>query len=63
MPLQIGFKVTFKKGPKVVAEIKSTDTAKFTELTIGEVAEKVIQTEQFLEKLTGYRVHIETVTE
>ena len=57
--MDLKFKITFKRGPETVAEVvgyeKSSD-----HLTLGEM-EKVIPTEQFLEKLTGLRVHIEQV--
>ncbi|MEN6605887.1 MAG: hypothetical protein ABFD60_01490 [Bryobacteraceae bacterium] len=42
----------------VIPDIVALDPA---ELTVEEVGEQVIRTEQFLEKLLGCRVHIEQV--
>jgi hypothetical protein len=58
--MKIAFKVVFLKGPKVVAEIIG-DAKGAEDLTVAEVTENVIATEQFLEKLTGHRVHIEQI--
>ena len=58
--MKLAFRVKFLKGTKVVAEIMG-DTKGGEDLTIAEVTEKVIETEQFLERLTGHRVHIEQV--
>lgn len=58
------FKVTFKKGITPVSVIlPREDYDPGNVLTIADdVAENVIRTEQFLERLTGYRVHIEQVS-
>ena len=56
--MKLAFKITFKKGPKVIAEIEG-DGKDAGSLTVQEVTETVIATEQFLERLTGLRVHIE----
>lgn len=47
--------IVFKQGPKVVAEVVGTKGAEL--VTVAE-AMSVIQVEQFLERLTGLRVHI-----
>ena len=57
MDLQI--KITFKQGPKMIAEIIGVRNVPGGFLTVEEVSEKVIETEQFLEKLLGLRAHIE----
>ena len=60
--MKLQFKLTFKQGTKTVAEVlgrESHDPA--STITIGEAVEKVTETEQFLERLTGLRVHIEQV--
>jgi hypothetical protein len=56
--MKLAFRITFKKGPKVVAVVEG-DGKDAGELTVAEVTDKVIETEQFLERLTGLRVHIE----
>ena len=58
--MKLAFMVKFLRGTKTVAEIQG-DTKGGEDLTIAEVTEKVVETEQFLEKLTGHRVHIEQV--
>lgn len=58
--MQLAFRIKFLKGTKTVAEIMG-DVKGGENLTIAEVTEKVVETEQFLEKLTGHRVHIEQV--
>lgn len=58
--MQLKFKITFKRGLKIVAEVTG-DAKDASDLTVGEVVERVIETEAFLEKLTGCRVHIEQV--
>jgi len=58
--VKLKFKVTFKRGQKVVATVEGERTLQSDELTVGDV-EKIQQTEQFLEKLTGCRVHIDQV--
>ena len=58
--MKLQFKVVLKSGTKVVAEaIGLENRIDGTSLTIEDVVEKVVETEQFLEKLTGLRVHIE----
>lgn len=56
------FTVTFKRGPETVAVIQGREfETRESQLTIGEITDKVVETEQFLEKLTHLRVHIEQV--
>ena len=58
--VEFQFKITFKEGQQVQAVVTGRkDVAK--NLTMGECAEGILQAEQFLEKLTGLRVHIEQV--
>jgi hypothetical protein len=58
--MKLAFRIVFKKGPKVVAEVEG-DGKDAGQLTVQEVTETVVATEQFLERLTGLRVHIEQV--
>lgn len=58
--MKLQFKITFKQGTKTVAEVTGREGLGET-LTVGDVVERVTETEQFLEKLTGLRVHIEQV--
>ena len=60
--MKLLFNVTFKRGSKVVVIIEGQRPLGGEDLTIGEVVDKVLETEQFLEKLTGLRVHIEQVS-
>jgi hypothetical protein len=50
------FKLVIKLGPKVLSEIEGQKRPK-DYFVIGDL-DKVIETEQFLEKLLGLRVHI-----
>lgn len=61
--MQLQFNVTFKRGTKTVTTIKGEPLPEVVAnaLTVGELVEQVHATEQFLEKLTGHRVHIEQV--
>jgi hypothetical protein len=59
MPENIKFNVIFKDGLKLVSKIEGKKDME-RKLGLADVnPEKIIETEQFLEKLTGYRVHIE----
>jgi hypothetical protein len=51
-------KITFLKGPEVVAEVEAIRDVDLNALSILEM-EQIIPTEALLEKLTGLRVHIE----
>ena len=57
--MTVRFKLTFKLGPKVVAVIEGLERPAEV-LVVGDVTERVIETEQYLERLTGLRVYIET---
>ena len=59
--MQLQFNITFRRGNKVVGVIKGNEIPESVSknLTVGEMVEKVQETEQFLERLTGCRVHIE----
>jgi hypothetical protein len=59
--MKLKFKVTFKKGMEIVTSVEGIRIVDTDDMTVTEVSEKVIQTEAFLEKLTGLRVHIEQV--
>lgn len=61
--MELQFKITFKRSLKTVAEIQGTPLppSVANNLTVGELVEQVHETEEFLEKLTGLRVHIEQV--
>ncbi|CAB4189656.1 hypothetical protein UFOVP1196_6 [uncultured Caudovirales phage] len=60
--MEFQFKITFKSGTKTVAEIEGRENNPLVkDMTIREVTEGVLQTEQFLEQLTGLRVHIEQI--
>ena len=59
--MKMQFKLTFKQGTKTIGEVTGRENPDAGNLTISEVTEKVIETEQFIEKLTGLRVHIEQV--
>jgi hypothetical protein len=50
------FTLTFKRGVKVVAEVQGADVD-LSAFTLGETA-GIIQTEQFIERITGLRLHI-----
>jgi hypothetical protein len=55
-----GFVIKFLLHGIVVAEVSGRDDYKAHEsMTRRELFDGVLETEQFLEKLTGYRVHIE----
>jgi hypothetical protein len=56
---ELKFKLTFKRGPDTMAEIIGVPRT-LDALTAGDVGERIIETEQYLERLTGLRVHIET---
>ena len=59
--MKLQFDIKFKKGPKVVGEINGLELNNSGDLTLEELTTKVLETEQFLEKLTGLRVHVEQV--
>ena len=59
--MELRFVVTFKLGQNVVATIEGQRAVQLEDLTIDEVTVKTTETEVFLEKLTGLKVHIEQV--
>ena len=59
--MKMQFKLTFKRGTKTVAEVLGQENTDAGSLTIEDVVERVQATEQFVEKLTGLRLHIEQV--
>jgi hypothetical protein len=54
---KLKFTMVFKSGLQTVGIIAGTPIP-IDRLSAGDVTERVIQTEQFLERLTGLRVHI-----
>lgn len=54
------FKITFLRGPRVVAEVTGIVALGTANITVQEL-QQIISTEQLLEKLTGLRVHIDQV--
>ena len=59
MPQELRFNITFKRGANTVAVIEGQRAIQLEDLTVADVTEEVLRAEQFLEKLTGLRVHIE----
>jgi hypothetical protein len=60
--MKLQFKLTFKQGTKTVAEVIGLpDRISAGSLTVEDVTEGVVKTEQFVERLTGLRLHIEQV--
>lgn len=60
--MKMQFKLTFKQGTKTVAEVTGlADRIDAANLTVEDVVEGVAKAEQFIEKLTGLRLHIEQV--
>lgn len=61
--MKLQFKLTFKSGTKTVSEVIGLENRiDAGNLTIEDVVENVVKTEQFLERLTGLRVHIEQIS-
>jgi hypothetical protein len=56
---KVKFEIVFRQRQLVIARVHNEGHE--VELT-EEVASKIIETEQFLEKLTGIRVHINTLS-
>jgi len=55
------FNISFKKGLQTISKIHGGKSVRKEDLTIAEW-EKVLEIETLLEKLTGFRVHIEQVS-
>ena len=51
------FTITVKRGPETEARIEGRDGVA-DKITVGELGDKIIQAEIFLERLTGLRFHI-----
>ena len=61
--MKLQYRLTFKQGTKTVAEVTGlADRIDAASLTVEDVVERVTETEQFVEKLTGLRLHIEQVS-
>jgi len=58
---KLQFSITFKKGNKSVAMIEGDRTIGLETLTIEDVTQRIEETEDFLQKLTGFKVEIEQV--
>lgn len=62
--MTLQFKITFKSGHATVLQVVGKPgVVSATNLTVDELFTRTIETEQFLEKILGYRVHIESVPE
>ncbi|MCR4300854.1 MAG: hypothetical protein NUV51_04525 [Sulfuricaulis sp.] len=57
--MDLKFKITFKLGHEVIAVVEGQER-QMDAFQVGDVVERVTETEQYLERLTGLRVHIET---
>ena len=57
--LTVRFKLTFKFGPTVIAIVQGHER-QMGAMNVGDVTDRIVETEQYLERLTGLRVHIET---
>lgn len=58
--MRVQFTLTFKQGTNTVATVTGREGGiDAADITIGDVVENVTKTEQFLERLTGLRVHID----
>jgi len=61
--MRVQFTITFKQGTRTIAKVDGREGGvDAADLTLGDVAENVLKTEQFLERLTGHRVHIDMDT-
>ena len=57
--MTVRYKLTFKFGPEVIAVVEGRERP-MDALNVGDITQRIIETEQYLERLTGLRVHIET---
>lgn len=55
------FEVIFKRGPKEVARVVGVRDVPSDDITVADVGDRLIAAEQLLERLTGFRVHIQEV--
>ena len=53
------FRITFKFGPEVIAIVEGRERP-IGALIGADITYRIVETEQYLERLTGLRVHIET---
>lgn len=58
---KIRFTVTVKSGAKTLAMVVGLDKEPDF-ISVADVGEKIIETEQLLERLTGLRFHIDSAT-
>ncbi len=58
---KLRFRVVIKNGERQIANICGTDGPLTTGTMTVEDAQRIPETEQFLERLTGLRFHIEQV--
>lgn len=59
---EMQFDVVFKRGAETVATVHGHPMP-FGGFRVGDVTDRIIETEQYLERLTGLRVHIQTAQE
>jgi hypothetical protein len=57
----VRFTVTFKRGPQNVAEIQGEKFLREEDFTMKDSVRTIPEIEQYLERLTGYRVHINMI--
>lgn len=60
--MKLQYRITVKNGTKTVTEVLGKEGIAGEKLTLAEVVDKVLEAEDLLEKLTGYRFHIEQVS-
>jgi hypothetical protein len=58
---KIRFDITVKSGAKTLAVVAGLDKDPES-LTVDDIGERIIETEQFLERLTGLRFHLDSRT-
>lgn len=59
--MKLKFKVTAKRGTKTVSETTGHDDVAVDKFTVGDMVNRVTETEQFLNKLTGLEWSIEQI--
>lgn len=64
--MKLKFKFVFKKGLQTIATVTGREVnfdldPESSRKNIAGISDKIIETEQFVEKLTGLRCHIEQV--
>lgn len=58
--MKLKFQVKFLKQNAVVGSVEGAERA-LDNFRVDDLGQRIIETEQFLERLTGLRVHIEQV--